>query len=552
MTKGVDLCRAAASALGIWCASSVVGSIPALAALSSSGACTQLADLKIGAGAFTLPTSGAEVTGVILIQEGAPNNRNGEYCKVVGAINPVDPNAPKILWQINLPTHWNRKALQLGGGGYNGSIPNTLTKPTLGLDTVPTPLAQGYITFASDSGHQAPNENDASFAKNDEAMMNYGYMHIKKTYDVAQYLAKARYGSAPRRVYFSGGSTGGREGLTAAMRWPEAYDGILTNYPTASFVGLRLWGAALARAVYDDDSAGWIPPALVSKVAASAVAACDTLDGAADGLVSNADACRSKSDAFVESLKCKNGETGHPEHCLTADQIERTINVYHNGYSLPYKLTDGIDSYQGYNSLEGITMQLGSQPSYGEPLVSGPHAHHSSRADEFMRNFVARDGAFSLRSFDIKDPGVLKERLTQLSDIIGATKADWEPFRATGGKIIWVHGTEDPGVSPYMSAGLYKRIVATMGQGKVDEFMKFYLIPGLAHGGGRLSPTWDNLTALDNWVENGVPPVAPVVVDATSTATRGRTRPLCLYPTWPKYKGTGDINNASSFACAQE
>jgi hypothetical protein len=82
--------------------------------------------------------------------------------------------------------------------------------------------------------------------------------------------------------------------------------------------------------------------------------------------------------------------------------------------------------------------------------------------------------------------------------------------------------------------------------------MRFYLIPGLAHGGGKFSPTWDNLTALDNWVENGVPPAAPVVVDATKTATKGRTRPLCEYPTWPKYKGSGDINSASSFSCASE
>ena len=103
-----------------------------------------------------------------------------------------------------------------------------------------------------------------------------------------------------------------------------------------------------------------------------------------------------------------------------------------------------------------------------------------------------------------------------------------------------------------MNANLYKSVVARMGEEKVDGFMRFYLIPGLAHGGGKFSPTWDNLTALDNWVENGVPPTAPIVVDATKTATKGRTRPLCEYPTWPKYKGSGDINSASSFSCASE
>ena len=544
--------RSCALALGAWFACGGAGSAPAATDPDAGEACRRLADVTIDAGAISPPTTGAEVTAAALVEASAAGSGSGAFCRVTGAIKPVDPKAPKILWQVNLPTHWNGKAIQMGGGGYNGSIPDTLGKPTLGLDTVPTPLAQGYVTFASDSGHQAPNADDASFAINDEAMLNYGYMHIKKTLDVARHLAKLRYGSTPRRVYFSGGSTGGREGLTAAMRWPESYDGILSNYPTASFVGLRLWGAALARAVYDDNSAGWIPPNLVNKIAADAIKACDTLDGAADGLISNPEACRARAGTLLKDLSCKNGETGHPDHCLTTAQIERTIRIYHDGYTLPYKLADGVDSYRGYNSLEGITMQLGSQPAYREPPVSGPNAHHSSRADEFMKHFVARRSDFSLLSFDIREPGPLKDRIVQLSDAIGSTRSDWEAFRARGGKIIWVQGNDDPSVTPHTNAALYERIVATMGQDAVDGFMRFYLVPGLAHGGGRFSPTWDNLSALDNWVENGVPPTTPVVVDATRTATKGRTRPLCRYPSWPKYDGNGDLNSAASFTCVAE
>lgn len=512
--------------------------------------CSAFENADIPAANITLPTTGAKVRSATFVSASDPSNQNGEYCKIIGETKPVDPKAPDIVWQVNLPTSWNGKLLQYGGGGYNGSVPPTTDKTTLGLDVAPTPLAQGYVTFGSDSGHQAPTADDATFAKNDEAMLNYGYMHIKKTLDVAKALVEKRYNRPVSRVYFQGGSTGGREGLTAASRWPESYDGILTNYPTANFVGLRLWGAVLARAVYDDNSTGWIPPKLVEKISKEAIKSCDGLDGAEDGVISNMRACRAQSKALVESLSCQGETTGNPEDCLTKAQIERTLDIYHEGYSLPYTLADGIDTYPGYNSLEGIMMQLGSEPQMRIPPVSGPNAHHSSRSYEFLQNFVSRDQPLDFLSFDIRNPGKLKARIVELSDVIGATRTDWSAFSARGGKIIWLQGNDDPSVSPLGNTKLFESIVAKMGREKVSAFMRFYLVPGLAHGGGRFSPTWDNLTALDNWVENNVPPVGPIVLDATKSPTKGRTRPLCEYPSWPKYKGDGDMAMASSFTCS--
>jgi hypothetical protein len=178
----IDLVRrSCALALGAWVVCGGVGSAAAATPSDDREACSRLADVKVDAGAISLPTTGADVAAAELVEASAAGNRNGAFCRVMGAIKPVDPKAPKILWQVNLPTRWNGKALQMGGGGYNGSIPDTLGKPTLGLDDIPTPLAQGYITFASDSGHQAPNADDASFATNDEAMLNYGYMPSRRS-----------------------------------------------------------------------------------------------------------------------------------------------------------------------------------------------------------------------------------------------------------------------------------------------------------------------------------------------------------------------------------
>lgn len=508
--------------------------------------CAALDGRAVSADAISLPTRGARVSDTAW--EPGPDG-SAMYCRVMGSILPVDRSAPAIEWQANLPEAWNGKLLQYGGGGFNGRIPRTLGQPTLGLPNVPVPLARGYVTFGSDSGHQS-NASDASFAHNAEALGNYAYMHIRKTHDVVRGLVGAAYGADVEYVYFAGGSTGGREALTAAIRWPEIYDGVLSNYPTARFLGLRLWGAALTHAIYSDDSAGWIPPALVRKIAARAIETCDGLDGARDGLVSNVSACRAQSGALVDEFRCPEGAGS--DDCLSATQIERTIRVYHEGYELPYELAHGFRRYEGYNSLEGVLMDLGDQPAYDEPPRSGPHAHHANRAYQFFTNFVMTEKPTDFRNFDLARPGHYEARLRELSELVDATDPDLSRFAQAGGKIILVHGVEDQSVSPLGVQKVYENIVARAGRETADGFIRFYMVPGLAHGGGNMSPAWDNLSALERWVEDGIPPAGYTVTDTTDSPTRGRTRPLCAYPTWPQYTGDGDINEAASYRCATE
>jgi len=510
--------------------------------------CADLMGMQIRREEIGLPTTGAEVTSATLVLATAAGNANGEYCRVEGSIHPVDPTAPNIKFRAHLPTKWNGKAVQMGGGGYDGTIPNTLGRTTLGSGA--PPLSLGWLTFSGDSGHQARagDSNDASFAVNDEAVLNFGGMHIKKTRDAVFEIAKARYGKQPKRLYFSGGSTGGREGLTAATRWPNDYDGISSNYPTANFMGLRLWGVVLTHAVYPDNSAGWIPEPLAEEIAAYAVAQCDGLDGVVDGLVSNIPACRAQSSQVLDHFKCS---AARPTNCLTPTFIARTNQVYHEGYTLPYALANGNKRYEGYNSLESVIMDLGSEAHLYDPVRDGPNAHHAARADQFVKYFVTRDPNFSLLTLDAQNPGIWENRIIALSEAIDATETDLTKFLHKGGKIVWLHGTEDASVSPFSNARYYESIVATMGKAQVDKFIRFYMVPGLAHGGGNFSPTWDNLAVLDNWVENGVPPPAmPIsygrpIVNGVPT----RTRPLCVWPTWPKYM-SGDQNAASSFTCA--
>ena len=264
--------------------------------ISSAAACSALGGVKIAATSIGAPSSGATVASVTLV---AASATSGEYCQVNGTIAPVDAAAPNINFEVNLPTAWNKKALQYGGGGFDG----TLITGLAALDMAPagssTPLARGYVTFGDDSGHQSKSITDGSFAANDEALTNYGGLTLKKTHDVAMLLLNARYGAAPTKTYFFGSSTGGRDGLTVIQRWPADYDGIVVNRPALNYTGLRLSNVVLGRALYLNAGAGWLDVNKTVLLENAVTKACDTLDGVADGIISNVAACKLERKSVV-------------------------------------------------------------------------------------------------------------------------------------------------------------------------------------------------------------------------------------------------------------
>ena len=167
-----------------------------------------------------------------------------EHCRVSARISPVDPAAPNILFRVALPTSWNQKALMYGGGGFDGSIPNVTGNVPAGATDRVLPVTRGYAVFASDSGHQAGARGslDGSFGLNDESLANWGGDALKKTRDAAMYVIMARYGAAPLKSYFAGGSTGGREALQSIQRWPEDWNGAIAWYPAWNQASAMLGG----------------------------------------------------------------------------------------------------------------------------------------------------------------------------------------------------------------------------------------------------------------------------------------------------------------------
>ncbi len=513
---------------------------------SASESCSKLSGLKIAAADIGLATQGADVTAASLVLATDAENKNGEFCKVLAAIHPVDTTAPDINVEVNLPSTWNGKALQLGGGGYNGTVVTGLNQISFGPVGGPTPLAAGYVTLGSDSGH-AGQVADGSFGLNDEALANFGGDQLKKTHDVALVLMRARYDKTPDRFYISGNSQGGHEVFLAIQRWPQDYDGAIATHPVYNFTMLQTDGNHLAQAVYAKGGAGWLNPAKVSLLQKSVMATCDGLDGATDGVISNLGGCQSTFK--LSSLRCRGGaNTG--DTCLSDAQIN-VVNTINSRFDLGFPIQGGISSFARWPILEGGDWTglfgFGTRAVPSSPPTPVQDFGLYVLADPMVRFFVTKDTTVDSLTFK---PAAHKDRLQAISNLIDANVVDISAFKARGGKLLLMHGTVDSAVTPYNTVDYYDRLVAQFGQESLDDFLRFYMIPGFGHGTGQFVASWDSLGTLEAWVEKGQAPATLVVTDAKPD-NNGRTRPMCVYPAWPKYAGSGDINAAASFECTK-
>jgi feruloyl esterase len=501
--------------------------------------CERLAGLEIGATAIGLPTSGAVIVQASLT---GADDASGENCKIFGAIRPLDARAPDIRFLVNIPVAWNGKALHLGGGGYDGAIVDGSARFL--PEGVAQPLRQGYATFGSDSGHQGT-VADASFATNDEALANFGGGQLKKTHDVAVDLIKRFAGRAPHRMYFEGNSQGGHEGFLVLQRWPKDYDGVVAIHPVYNITALQLDGVHLGQALYGRPGA-WLSPSKTKTIYDAVMKACDALDGAQDRVIANVAGCRAAFD--VQSLRCPNGADGG-DACLSDVQLG-AVRAFDSEYRLGFELMDGVDRFARWPLLEGGStaafFNLGQSPTASNP-PSPSDAFAYVMGDQMVRHMALRDPKVDTLAFDAAQH---VPRLQRVSRILDANSVQLEPFRDRGGKLLLLHGTADMAVPPQNTIDYWQRLVAHFGDAPLRAFARFYVVPGFGHGDGPFVATWDWLGALDAWVEQGRSPENLVTTDA-APATAGRTRPLCDYPAWPKYRGAGDVNAATSFACSE-
>jgi feruloyl esterase len=508
-----------------------------------SSACASLQGMSIPASAIGLPTSGAVVQTAAPIAASAKDNANGDFCKVTGIVKPHNPNSPNLEFAVNLPAAWNRRVLQMGGGGYNGTLVTGLAGFTLQPANVENPLKQGFVTVGTDGGHQAPPGFNGSFGMDDEALRNFGKESVKKGHDAAMEVIKKAYGRAPERFYFIGGSQGGHEALDAAARYPNDYDGVVAHYPAYNVTLLHLGSLNAGRAVYEGGGAAWLTPAKTKLITDAVYGKCDDLDGAKDGIIGNVKACTTAFD--VKTLRCANGaDTG--DMCLSDAQLGAVAKIasdYKPGFSVA-----GMDTFPRWPLLEGALFRERSnwgqvtQPS--NPL-SGKEPLLYTAGDQTAKFIIARNPKLDTMTFD---PKQWQARIATVASIMDVSDVSLEKFKAKGGKIIMTHGTADDFITPHNSELYYQRQVKQFGKSGVDSFMRFYMIPGFGHGFGPFNAKIDSLKALQNWVEKGQAPSGLTAIDGNPNANR--SRPLCEWPKWPKFTGAaGSEGSASSFTC---
>lgn len=444
-------------------------------------------------------------------------------CRVT-AIVTHPPAGDRVTVWLALPmANWNGRFQGVGGGGFSGGS----------AGAVRAPLAQGYAAGSTDTGHEGGSGSFAIDANNRLRWMQIrdnAYLGIHDMTTTGKAVVAAFYGTAAQKSYFNGCSTGGRQGLMEAQRYPADYDGILAGAPAINWTKLhieQMWGT-----VQMLETKNPVPMCKYAAATQAAVAACDAIDGVKDGVIEDPKRCTFDAKTLV----------GQTFDCGAFTEADATV-INHiwegpralDGSFLWYGLTRGAD----FGGLSGTG---------GTPLVPRPN----NITVEWWRYFLKQDAQWdplTLTRQSYEQAWV--QSVEQYSDTIATDNPDLTAFRDRGGKLVMWHGQSDPLIYPGGSIDYYTRVQQHMGgPARTSSFARLYLAPGVGHCGGGAGPgPSGQFEAVVKWVEEGAAPDTLSAVRRDQTGAVTRTRPLCQYPLVAAYRGQGSTDQAASFVC---
>ena len=426
-------------------------------------------------------------------------------CRVTATVT-HPPSGDQVKVFIALPLKgWNGRFQGTGGGGFSGGSASGLRGP----------VRLGYAAGATDTGHPGMSGSfglDTNGRLNWQAIEDNAYLGIHEMTVAGKALTKTFYGKAPRYSYFTGFSTGGRQGLMEAQRYPEDYDGIVAGCPAINwqkFVLSSLWPQVVMAS-----SSNRVAAAKLRAATAAAITACDALDGVTDGLIEDPSRCDYDPKALVGTEVAGSTFT------------EADAEVIRKIWEGP-RAQDGSFLWYGLSKGADLSMLAGARP-FPIPM-------------DWVRYFLVQDPKWDVSSLTPAEfEQLFRQAVEEYGAVFGTDNPDLSRFRDRGGKIIIMHGQADQLIMTEGTVDYYQRVMERMGgREKVLPFARLFLIPGAGHGNG-------GVVGLDgaivHWVEEGVPPDQLV-----NRGPKDRTRPLYPYPALARYKGTGSTDDAENF-----
>jgi len=454
--------------------------------------------------------------------ESAVVDSSNRMCRVTAIVTHPQAGDRVKVW-IGLPlTNWNGRFQGTGGGGFLGGHPNSLRGP----------VARGFSAGATDTGHEG---GSGKFALDDDGRQNWqaiidnAYLGIHEMTVVGKALTTAFYGRAPRYCYFVGGSTGGRQGLMEAQRFPEDYDGIISACPAINwhrFVPASLWPEVVMLSM-----SNFVSKAKLDAATAAAIAACDNDDGVNDGVIDDPFHCAYDPKALVGA--------SISNEVFTAADAEVVRKIWQgprgqDGSFMWYGLERGADmsAYAG----------TGGTPLKGKPF---------SISLDYWLYYLAQNRKWDWTTLTYAGFEQLwKQSVEEYGAVLATDDPDLTRFRDHGGKLIIYHGLADQLIPAAGTIEYYKRVQQRLGgERKTADFARLFLVPGVDHGfrGAGATPIGIN-EAILRWVEERKAPDKLIAEKRDASGKVIRTRPLFPFPEVAKHKGSGSVDDAANFS----
>jgi feruloyl esterase len=475
----------------------------------------------VAAGALSLPAplpaAGPRGGLTFVSAKGLP-----EFCRVSGVIRSAKGSG--IKFEVWMPaSNWNGKFAGLGNGGMGGSI---------SYGSMAAALSRGYAASSTDTGHEGTGQDGSYALGHREKVIDFGYRAVHEMTVKAKLIIAAYYGRALKFSYWYGCSTGGRQALAEAQRFPADYNGIVAGAPALFLTHMQAASIWKAQAIRKNQG-GLVPPSKLLLLHNAVLTACDARDGVKDGLIDDPRLC--SFDPKI--LQCKGEDS--PD-CLTAAQVTVVQAFYSPTVNPRTKAQIFLGMVPG--------SELGWSSDVGR-MYADPPDITKTVASAYLRYAVFQDPKWDYMTFDFDSGMAMADRIDD--GVTRATDPNLRDFFRGGGRLLQYHGWSDPSISPLSSIDYYNSVVDFMGgPANVGGSYRLFMAPGMDHCGGGDGPnTFDAMRAIEEWVEAGKAPDR-IIASHISDGKTERTRPLCPYPQVATYKGTGSTDDAANFSCS--